>query len=52
MNWIMGLLHNLAFISAFASFLAAQILKVIIYKDFRVFGVTDVLFPGQTVIDD
>jgi len=38
MNWIMGLLHNLAFISAFASFLAAQILKVIIYKDFRVFG--------------
>lgn len=38
MNWIVGLFHNLAFISALLSFLSAQFLKVFIYKDIRVFG--------------
>ncbi|HOK87820.1 MAG TPA: divergent PAP2 family protein [Fervidobacterium sp.] len=38
MSWIVGLLHNLAFISAVIGFLSAQVIKVIIYKDLRVFG--------------
>ncbi|MGB9614562.1 MAG: divergent PAP2 family protein [Fervidobacterium sp.] len=38
MRWILELSQNVPFVSAFFGFLAAQILKVIIYKDIRVFG--------------
>ncbi len=38
MKWVIELFKNICFLSAFFGFLAAQFLKVIIYKDFRVFG--------------
>ncbi|WP_448375571.1 divergent PAP2 family protein [Fervidobacterium sp.] len=38
MRWFLGLLKNVSFMSAFFGFMSAQLLKVIIYKDFRVFG--------------
>jgi acid phosphatase family membrane protein YuiD len=38
MGLLTGLTKNPSFMSAFFGFLAAQFLKVVIYKDFRVFG--------------
>ncbi|MEN3042972.1 MAG: divergent PAP2 family protein, partial [Fervidobacterium sp.] len=38
MKWFVELLKNVCFLSAFFGFLGAQFIKVIIYKDVKVFG--------------
>jgi len=37
-SWFLGLIKNPSFMSAFFGFFSAQVVKVFIYKDIRVFG--------------